>query len=197
MDYTYNSIVKPADVITYLTIGDDQIDLVESLCDRASKVIETLCNRQFMNYDGTSVVEITEIKSGNGGPYLFTNVYPIISIREINDDIDRDWGIDSTCDIDTYTFDAESGVIISDTFFMKGNQNIKIIYTAGYSSTTIPKDLIQATLEIASLLYKNKDWIGLSSKSFSDGSVALSNFKLSEWGKSIIAYYSKPLGRGI
>jgi len=193
MDYTYNSIIKPADMITYLKIGDQDIDLVEALCDRSSQILETLCNRKFMNCDSTGEIEITEVHSGNGSQYIFLDMYPIISVTSVKEDADRDFGDDTTADVSTYFIDSAAGMIVSDSYFGRGNGNIQVKYSGGYTQSTIRKDLVQVTLEIAALLYKGKDQIGISSKSFSDGSAAFFSDKLSTWAKAVIAFYSKPV----
>lgn len=192
MDYTYNSIIKPADLVTYLNIGDQDIDLVEALCDRSSQILEVMCNRDFLNCDATGQVVITEIKSGNNGRFLFLDYYPISSITSINEDPDRVYAASTLVDSTTYTIDSASGIVESDIYFGSGNKNIQIKYKGGYTQTSVPKDLVQVCVEIAALLYKGKDQVGLSSKSFSDGSAAMYAEKLSTWAKATIAYYRRP-----
>jgi hypothetical protein len=193
MDYTYNSIIKPSDLITYLSIGDQDIDLVEALCDRATKTLESLCNRTLIYCDSTGEIEITEYHSGKDNQYIFLDVYPIKEITSIKEDVSREFGDDSTADVDTYTIDSASGMIESDTYFGKGNRNIQVVYKGGYTQATIPKDLVQVCIEIAALLYKGKDTVGVSSKSFSDGSAAFFIDKLTPFSRGIISYYVKPL----
>jgi hypothetical protein len=193
MDYTYNSIIKPADLITYLKIGDQDIDLVEALCDRSSQIMETLCNRKFMDCDSTGMNEITEIKSGRDDKYIFLDYYPVASVTDIREDADRVFGTETIVDATTYTIHTEAGLIESDIYFAEGNRNIQIKYKGGYTQSTVPKDLVQVCVEIAALLYKGKDQVGLSSKSFSDGSAAFFVEKLSTWGKATIDYYRRPV----
>ena len=63
----------------------------------------------------------------------------------IGDDTDWEWD-DSSDELDTdeYTYgDGEDGVIIADSAFDKGDNNIKVIYTAGYTDANVPEWLRQ------------------------------------------------------
>ena len=64
--------------------------------------------------------------------------YPIVSITSIHDDPDRDYAAASLIAAADYTFDADSGVVFYDGNFFQGNNNIKIVYVAGYNSSTFP-----------------------------------------------------------
>lgn len=140
-------------------------DLLEGLIDRVSVLFESYCDRKFLSRD------YMDYHDGKGVDKLFVNQYPITSISGIWDD--REWAWDSTTEIDNsyYRISNNSNYIVfKDTTLLDYDQNLKIVYTAGYSA--IPYDLEHACIMEVSRAYKNKNQIDVLSKSLADGSVS-------------------------
>jgi len=124
-------------VKTYLGISDSDSDtLLGTLIDAASKAIKNYCHD---NFDST---EYTEYHDGPRTEDLVLKHRPIISITDIWDDPDRDYedGDKLDADDDDYVSYADEGIIRAEAHtWNEGNKNIKITYTAGY--TSIPADV--------------------------------------------------------
>lgn len=143
----------------------DVDDLIEDLIDRISTSFETYCDRKFLSR------EYTEYYDGVGEDKLFVDQYPIITISGIWDDRDWGWASDTIVDSDYYRISNNGWfVVFNNTVLLDYQQNVKIAYTAGYS--TIPDDLKQACIEEVARTYKNKNQIDISSKTLIDGSVS-------------------------
>jgi len=84
----------------------------------------------------------TEYYDGTGTNQLFVEYSPITAIDSIYDDYDREFTADTKIDSDNISFNDEQGIIYLDAgVFCKYHQNIKIIYTAGYTLANVPHDL--------------------------------------------------------
>ena|SRR3990167_7983487 len=95
--------------------------------------------------------------------------YPIITVTELYDDINRDFTSSDLIDAADYEVYKENGIVRlynGESAFSVGVQNIKIIYTGGYTSTTLPEDLTWAICEHVSFLYANRGSSGFSSVRF-------------------------------
>lgn len=90
----------------------------------------------------------TEYHDG-GQQFIYTRYFPIISVTSIHDDDDRDYDATTLLDTDEYYIDQNDGrCIYSDMgTFTAGDQNLKVVYTAGWESeTTTPDDIQRAAL---------------------------------------------------
>lgn len=117
----------------------------------------------------------TEYRDGNGLDYIYTNEWPIVSVStdiDIRIDADRDYTtgdkVDSTSII---IYSTEGKIHLEDQSFAAGEQSVKLVYTAGYS--TIPHDLSYAAKEYCRLLWKREqsNRIGIKSESVEGGSI--------------------------
>lgn len=161
--YALTTISGVKAFIGLTTTSDDS--LLEDLVDSVSALFETYCDRNFLSR------EYTEYYDGNNITELFTNQYSITTISGIWDNSDWDWSDSDLIDSDSYRISSDSKYIVfRDTYLLDYQQNVKVIYTAGYNST--PYDLEQACIEEVARLYKNKNQIDISSKSLPDGSVS-------------------------
>jgi len=139
-------------------------DLLEDLIDRITELIQSYCN--VTNFKST---KYTEYLDGMGSKYLFVNNIPIVSITSIHDDADWGWNSDDLLDSDDYRSVDNKYIVLKDDFFTLADQNIKIVYTAGY--TTIPGDLEQVCIEEVIMKYKHRRDIDVQSKTLDDGTV--------------------------
>jgi hypothetical protein len=167
MSATPNSLTDLENVKNFYGMtGSKQLDddLLEDLIDRISEAIYSYCNV-------TSFKEktYTEYQDGAGSKYLFVNNTPIISVTSINDDEDWEWGLDTVIDSSQYRIVDKRYIVWKDDYFTNADQNIKIIYKAGYS--TVPGDLEQVCIEEVLRRYKHRRDIDVQSKTLDDGTV--------------------------
>jgi len=165
--------------------------LWEDLVDSATKIIESICNRQFKYLSGGAQATITEYFSGEGKNKLFLKYYPVTSITKIYDDPDREYGADTEIDSDEYALWADEGIVEFDGAGTIGSgvKNIKVTYKGGY--TTTPFDLELVCWELVAILYKMRDRIGVASKSFSDGSASYFENLLTPQSREVLKKYTK------
>lgn len=189
-----NALINLIDLKTYLGIKtNDDDELLEDICNRATSVFEMFCNRKFKYCSAAGVAqEITEYHNGVG-QQIFLNYYPIISVTSIHDDSDRVFGASTLVAATDYIVHSDVGIIEMEVSeFMGGSRGTKVVYKGGYQ-TDVPYDIVNAVMEIGGLLFKERDHLGFQSKQFSDGSVALFSDKLSQWTRAVIDRYSKPI----
>ena len=199
MSVDKNSITNYVNLKNYLGITtDSEQELLEDIVNAASGIVETMTNRKFKYIKYTTGVEgyetITEIHDGFEDK-LFLKMYPVQAIASIYDDYDRVFATNTLIPSKDYGWDGENGIVYFPDYgkLMGGYRGVQVKYTAGYLTSTIPYDLEQVCLEIAGMIYKGRDTVGLASKSFSDGSVAFfDKSQLSEIAKSIVGKYRRP-----
>jgi hypothetical protein len=118
--------------------------LITNLIIRITKEIQNFCERKLFSDT------YTQYYDGSGYQTLMVDEYPVTAITSIHDDDDHVYGTDTLIDSGDYIFNsgsknALSGLIKMDgSYFSRGTENIKIVYTAGY--TTVPGDLEEACI---------------------------------------------------
>lgn len=163
------SLVSLNDVKTLCgsTVPEDD-NLIAQLINRYSTLVET--------YLGRNVLSRVYIEDYDGGGYdeLFTNQYPITSISGIYNDTDWEWTADTLIDSDYYrkSQDANSIIFTSDVTLGDYRENIRVVYTAGYSD--VPEDIKMICIEEVARAFKNRQEIGVTSKTLGDGSISYS-----------------------
>lgn len=103
----------------------------------------------------------TERLNGNGKNVLFFLNYPVTAITSVTIDgvlIPARTVIGGA----GYSFDADC-LYLDGYSFSVGRQNVVIVYTAGFAAT--PADLEQAAIQLIALRYRDKDRIGVTSRS--------------------------------
>lgn len=78
--------------------------------------------------------------------------------------------------------------------FLRGQGNIVVSYTAGY--TSVPFDLEEAVMKACAINYKRKDWVDLASKSLASGQGVAGTTSYRKWMLppeiiSVLDFYSK------
>lgn len=141
-------------------------NLLEDLINRTSILFESYINEKILSR------VYTEYFDGKGAMVLFPKHSPITVITSIYDDYDWDWETDDLIDADDYRIVDDRYITLKSSVSVLGDykQNIKITYTAGYS--TVPDDLKQACITEVSRMYKNRNQVDVTSKTLSDGSVS-------------------------
>ena len=132
-----------------ITITTDD-DKMMPLCQAAQEYADGYCDRVF---DGSTFIEYHD---GDGTDIIQLRIMPVISIANIYDDYDRLYGSDSLVAATDYAFNPKTGIVTRVVgVFMKGVNNLKVTYTAGYGSgyTNLPYDLKQALIYLATAMY--------------------------------------------
>ena len=119
--------------------------------------------------------EHTEYYDGNGRSYLYLTNYPLASTTIVIT-IDEARAFDDTGDVVTSTdviLSTEEALVRLDGHtFTSGKANVKIVYTAGYT-TDVEFTLVQAAKDFLQILWNRwdrKDMIGVRSESYEGGS---------------------------
>lgn len=159
-------------------------DIYHTLINAVSTMIESYCDRTFAS------TEHTEYYDGNGDYVLITDHYPITEIDSIYDDAYWSWASSDLIDSDDYRI-KDDNTIVSQVKFATGVQNIKITYTAGYSSSTMPEDLKYACMQQVAYELDRKDDKNLIQKTLPDGSVTYHEYTLTPAVRAILNKYKR------
>ena len=146
----------------------DMDNIISGLINQYSAMFETYMSRNILSRS------YTETYDGGGYHMLFTTQYPITSISGIHDSAEWVWSTDTLIDSDEYTItigDHLNAVILRTLVFGDHVENVKITYTAGYSA--VPLDIQHCMVEEVVKAYRNKDKIGVTSKSIGDDNVMI------------------------
>jgi hypothetical protein len=171
-----------ANVKAFLGLSvDTDKGLLERLITAASSFIQTIVNR-----DITKQI-YTEKYNGNGHAKLPLSSFPITAISSLSVD-----GIAVPLSSDG----IQAGYIFSETMvyligytFTKGFQNVAISYTAGYEN--VPYDIEQACIDLVALKYKERERIGIQSKTLATETVTYRIWDLNKETKQILKEYEK------
>jgi uncharacterized phiE125 gp8 family phage protein len=143
---------------------------MELLINAASDSIERYLDRKIKSQT------ITEIQHGRRQDILILREWPVTSITELRVDMDHVFSDASTLipSADYGIGDDKNSLVYYDTVFPRGNNNVKIVYVAGYA--TVPSDIEYAALLFCEWLYlfRNRQDIGRTSKSKGDESMSVS-----------------------
>lgn len=128
----------------------------------------------------------TERRSGYGTDILSLRDSPItaVSLLTVN-------GVEivaSVAGAAGYYFERESIYLIG-YYFTRGRKNIVVNYTAGY--TTIPADISHAAIEIAAQAYREREWIGQTSKSLAGETTAFARGFMPDSAKETLSKYRR------
>jgi hypothetical protein len=141
-----------------------QDDILTRMINAASQKIEHYCDRKFKKR------QYTEFYDGRGNDRMLLRNWPCDKPTELWDDPGNEF-TSSTNLIDPADFVVEQSsdggigiVLVNGLRFSRGNQNVKVVYDAGYSA--VPYDIEDACLFAVEFLYTMKQdrRIGVSSK---------------------------------
>ena len=113
---------------------------------------------------------------------VFLRNYPVDSSEAVQlwDDPSWEWGDDTEIDSGDFRVDYDNGIIYYDGFFYEGKQSIKVVYTAGYSDSDVPKWLKEILIRQASHWFeqaRNKSWHLSSLATGEGGTTSYKNLK--------------------
>ena len=116
----------------------DNGDLINEFIAAVESIWDDLTSRQWAT--GTH----TEYFSGDGARKKFcVKNYPVTALTSVHDSYDRAYDSADLIDADDYSYRSETGIVSIDYALSEGNDNVKIVYTAGYTSETVPAWLKQ------------------------------------------------------
>lgn len=160
------------EVKQYLGIETTSSDvLLTSLIDNASEFISNYTNRVF------EITDYSEIRDGSGNAKIPVYYSPITELTSVI--------------IAGVTYDAKKtpNLIYFDNgnIFPIGIMNVTLNYKAGFAST--PLDVKQACIELVSYKYKQKDRIGLNSKTLAGEVISFEHKDIRAEIKNVLAAY--------
>jgi len=166
------------------TSSADDTEL-QTLADSAANGIETWLNR---NIQVTSYNTLTD---GNGKTQLLWPDYPVTAVSAVTINGVAVNLISSPTDFNSqgYRFDAQRIVLQGGLVFTRGMLNIGLSYSAGYS--TIPPELVQAAIETVALKYRQRQQVGISSKSLAGESISYVQSDFPQSALKAIANYKR------
>src|SRR5574343_845156 len=180
------SLVTLADYKTALKIGDATEDAKLS---QYSLEIDARI-KAYLGYDIEQTVYTDQTYDGTGDHYLYPRHVPVTTFTKLevyeglNDDDSEDWEEWTVADGDFDRIVIINGYILfmSVVVFPEGIQNIRLAYTAGYTSSTLPDDIQGVCKELMILKYKgiDKGNLGQPSLSLGMGSNATVSIDLDE-----------------
>lgn len=179
-------ILTLADVKQYLGIKDGvDVELLTSIVAAANSVVLS-----YLGEDDLGVTTYTERYNGTGSASLVPDHGPITTVDTLSIDgrplkavdlAQRPWN--------GFDFDKDVVVLHGGEKFIKGLRNVQITYQAGY--TSVPAQVKQAAVYIASQMYKRKDRIGVSSKSIGPETISYTTNDLDASAKMLLNDYRK------
>jgi len=127
------SLGEVKDEIGLLPTESELDDILQSMLNEVFSLWEELTERTW------ELTSLTEYYNGQKNmSKLSMRNYPIISVTSIHDDAERIFGSDTEIPTADIHFDSPNGIIFCGGFNV-GFQNIKVIYTTGYTLETVPK----------------------------------------------------------
>lgn len=144
--YALTSIAAAKSHLGIMPADTSQDSVLERFINSSSMKIENYINRKILKR------EYTEYQDGRGNDRILFRQWPAEMPTEL-------WDDDSLIDPSEYQLEDSSdggiGLILTDGMrFSRGNQNIKVIYEAGY--TTVPYDIEDACIFMVEFLYTAK-----------------------------------------
>lgn len=150
------ALISLQDAQLYLKIsGTSEDNILNFLINEVSAMVNGFCGRHILQKS------YTEYYDGDGSTELILKNHPLITLTSLHISDDTRTFNSSTLITNSYVFQNKaSGILKLDQYnaeqniFLKGNANIKIVYTAGYASTAIPYDIQQAFKIILGYFYQ-------------------------------------------
>lgn len=128
------------------TSNTAQDALLERYINSASQQIERYCDRSFISESKT------EFYDGTRSNELLLRRSPVSAVSLVAVDSERTFGSDTVLVASTYAVVGDVALRRHSGTWGKGSQNIKVTYTAGYS--TIPADLEDACILLVEHRYR-------------------------------------------
>jgi len=145
-------------------------DISNALINFASDFIQTYTNRNWIAQDYTQ-----EKYDGDGDKDLFLDNFPINSVSYIASwDTYNNQEYYEFAEHTEYQVYLEEGYIYLRSGFVKGRQNYRVSYNAGYAIANVPWDIKKACADLCQYMYSLKDKIGVDSERIGTYSIKFS-----------------------
>lgn len=150
-------------------------ELLQRLIDSASAFVE--------NWLGFPVLrhEVVRWVDGNGKDELVLTDPHILNIKSIN--------IDERIIPPEQYRHADWWLILDSAYFSRGRRNICITYDMGFDG--VPADIENAVIDLVGLAYKEKDRIGIQSKTLASETISYFKGAFSERSKLALQHYKR------
>lgn len=171
-------------------IADDKDDaLLTRLVNAASNVITSYCGRSFESTTYTS-----EMYDGTGTSVLTLKNFPIISLASVLESgSSLTTGTDPATGVDVIIY-ADTGQLVRPYYrWLEWRAWYSVTYTAGYA--TVPASIVQACLDIAALMLREKEHVGLAQKTSGTQTVTYVRTLPQQIQRALDAYTDPTLGR--
>ena len=134
---------------------------IDNLINSVSSRFESHCDRHFVSR------AYTEYLDGKGSSVIYPKQYPITAVESTHSDSGCKWLVKDLINSDNYRVVDENSIVLkSGMMFPDAVQNIKLVYTAGY--TDIPYDLENACINEVLRTLNTFEEIGVSEKRSND-----------------------------
>lgn len=185
---TTNAIVSITEAKDFLKITAETDDaIIESLINRASSWANDYTGRLLLSRTNT------EYYDGDGTGTILLRQYPVTSITNIYDDVDRVFGSNTIIPAPDIILNQESGIVRlfnGTAAFNKGMMNVKAVYVAGY--VTPPESLKEAVLVHVGHSYRRQyadQKFGVVSETTGDRTISYVNEDFPARAKSLLNPY--------
>lgn len=161
------SLVKPETLAKYM--GDPgglkSEARMQAALDRAEAILALSLNRDRLLEETFA----DEMYDGNGMDYLYLHRRPVTAVTSVKEaNVALTIGTDPNADpMPDIIWDGEPGrlVRIGGGVFLCARRHYKVSFTAGYTASSLPVPIVQGILDASALLLREKDRIGIQSKS--------------------------------
>lgn len=158
--------------------------LIQTLVSAYSQAVRSFTSRDF------SVQSYDLWRSGRGNVSIALPQWPLVSVQGVTVDgqvipAQASWG--------TYGYRfTDREIILDGAAFSWGNSNVRLQFTAGY--TTIPSDIDEAVCELVALRYKMRgDNIAWTSKSLAGETISLNTKDMPAQVAMVLKQYANPV----
>ena len=177
-----NTFASVEDVKSYIGLTTDADDvLLSSIIASVETFIESWSNRTF------TVTPQIDIFSGGGGQEHVFSYWPVVSVSNVSID-GQSIPVAATINDSGYMC-YEDRLLLFGYNFGWGKRSCVVQYSAGWA--VIPPDIQQACIEMTAISYKERDRIGLNSKSLAGETTAYNTKALTDHVKSILNQYKR------
>lgn len=155
--------------------------LLSRLISAASDYIETYLSRDI------ALTSYQSYRDGHGGRRLMFRNYPVVSLTAL-----KVGGVSIPPSVDGspgFVHTETSVTLVGGYRFDIGASNVYLEYTAGYDP--IPNEIEQACIDLVSMRYRERDRIGLTSKSLAGESVTFNTREFSDAVGSTLVQYKR------
>lgn len=175
------ALTTTAAVKAYKSITGDEFDtLISALVLRASAAIKTYVSRQIES------ASVSEVRDGHGGVAMLLRESPVTAVSALR--VDGQLIPQGGFGIAGWRL-ANDSLVLEGYRFTRGDANVQIDYTAGYS--TVPADIEQACIETVVLALERRNHIDVSSKSLAGETVSFITADIPPSARNVLDQYRR------